>query len=177
MLFLFALAASSVVDLNAAERAEGNRPAQAVQIGKALLCSVWPAQVLKIRVDAAGNHTVAGLMISGVKFHRRLDPAAFTAEVVSLVRMTFAASPVEEVDVWATIPLPPFKQRPVGGEYLIPTDRFVYGAAVPRSELATFAARLARGDEVFWDPAWRRTLDTTARNDPAQGAERTEAQS
>jgi hypothetical protein len=177
VILTLAFAASSVVDLNAIERAEGNRPAQAVQIGRVLLRTTWPAQVLKIRVDGAGAHAVAGLVLSGVKFHRRLDPAAFTAEVVALVAMTFASSYVDEVDVWATVPLPYARQQPVNGEYLIPTERTVYGVTILRSEAATFAARLGRGDDVFWDPAWRRTLGASARSRESQGSARIEGQS
>jgi hypothetical protein len=153
-----AFAATSLIDLTAAERAEGNRKPIAVQIGRALLQTRWPAQVLKIRVDGVGRHEVAGLAISGVKFHRALDPAAFTAEVVDLVRQTFAASDVEEVDVWATVPLPYARQVPVNGEYLQPTQRTVYGATIQREEAGTYAARLERGSDVFWDARWRRSL-------------------
>jgi hypothetical protein len=166
-----AFAASSLVDLNAAERAEGNRRADAVQLGRMLLRTIWPAQVLKIRVDGSGRHEVAGLVLSGVKFHRKLDRAGFEAEVTALVRTTFATIGVEEVDVWATVPLPYVKQVPVNGEYLQPTDRIVFGATIPRAESATFAARLRGGDDVFWDPAWRSSLGRT------QGSARGEAQS
>jgi hypothetical protein len=155
---IVAFAATSLIELNAAERAEGNRKPIAVQIGRALLQTRWPAQVLKIRVDGVGRHEVAGLVVSGVKFHRALDPAAFTAEIVDLVRQTFAASDVEEVDVWATIPLPYAKQVPVNGEYLQPTQRTVYGATIERAEAGTYAARLQRGADVYWDARWRRSL-------------------
>jgi hypothetical protein len=157
-LALAATLANAPSGLNAAARAEGNRKAEAVAVGRSLFETIWPAQVLKIRIDAAGTHSVAGLMISGVKFHRPLDVKAFTDEVIALVQGTLAASDVEEVDVWATVPLPKFAQVPVNGEYLQPTDRIVYGATILRSEAKTFAARLRRGDEVFWDPGWKRSL-------------------
>jgi hypothetical protein len=163
---VFALAfaaAGATIDLNATERAEGNRRAAAVRVGRALLRTVWPAQVLKIRIDGIANHDVAGLMISGVKFHHPLDAAGFTDEVIALVTQTFAASDVEEVDIWATVPLPPFAQKPVNGEFLQPTDRVVYGAAILRSQQATFPERLRRGHEVYWDPAWQKSLMTGAR--------------
>ncbi len=166
-----AFAASSLVDLNAVERAEGNRRADAVQLGRVLLRTVWPAQVLKIRIDSAGRHEVAGIVLSGVKFHRKLDAGEFGAEVAALVRMTFATSGVEEIDVWATVPLPYVKQVLVHGEYLQPTERIVFSVTVPRSEAATFAGRLRRGDDVFWDPAWRSSLGRT------QGSARGKAQS
>jgi hypothetical protein len=176
LIIAFVLAAS-VVDINAAERAEGNRIADAVRIGRVLLRTTWPAQVLRIRVDGVGSHTVAGLMLSGVKFHRALDENGFDNEVIELVRLTFASSRVEEVDVWATVPLPYAKQTPVNGEYLRPTDRIVYGATVGRTEASTFAERLLRGDDVFWDARWRRTFGKTAGSGAAQGAARPEAQS
>lgn len=176
MILAFALAAS-VVDLDAAERAAGNRMADAVRIGRVLLRTTWPAQVLRIRVDGVGSHAVAGLMLSGVKFHRRLDAAGFSSEVIDLVRLTFANSTVEEVDVWATVPLPYRKQQPVNGEYLQPTDRIVYGATIGRSEATTFAERLLRGDDVFWEAGWRRALGKAPGDGTAQGAFRPEAQS
>lgn len=166
-----AFALNSLAGLDAAERAEGNRKALAIAVGRVLLRTPWPAQVLKIRVDGVPRHHVAGLLISGVKFHRALDPAAFTAEVVALVEQTFAASDVEEVDVWATVPLPYVKQLPVAGEYLRPVDRIVYGATILRSEGATYAARLQRGDDVYWDPQWRRALGARAAV-PARAAPR-----
>jgi hypothetical protein len=55
-------------------------------------------------------------------------------------------------------PLPPFAQKPVNGEFLQPTDRIVYGATIPRSQIATFQARLRRGEGVYWDTRWERTL-------------------
>jgi len=153
-----AFVAGSTFDLNAAERAEGNRRPEAVQVGRALLRTIWPAQVLKIRIDGVDKHSVAGLMISGVKFHRPLDAAEFTGEVIALASQTFAASDVEEVDVWATVPLRPFAQKPVNGEFLQPTDRIVYGATILRSQSATFAARLRLGVGVYWDPVWQNSL-------------------
>jgi hypothetical protein len=148
----------SMADVDAAARALGNRKADAVRLARVLLAQPSPAQVLHVRVDGVGTHEVAGLIVSGQKFHRRLDPQAFTAEVVSLVERTFAASTVEEVDVWAIVPLPYVKQQPVNGEYLHATDRIVYGTTASRSE-ADVAARLRRGTDVFWDPAWRRSLE------------------
>jgi hypothetical protein len=157
-LALAAVIANATSGLDAAARAEGNRKTEAIAVGRSLFATLWPAQVLKIRIDGAGRHSVAGLMLSGVKFHRRLDASSFTAEVIALVRTTFAASDVEEVDVWATVPLPKFDQKPVNGEYLQPTDRIVYGATILRSEEKTFPVRLNRGDDVFWDPGWKRSL-------------------
>jgi hypothetical protein len=148
----------SSADVTAAARAGGNRKDVALRIGQALFATVWPAQLVKVRVDGAGPHEVAGLIISGVKFHARLDERAFTREVVALVSRTFAVSAVEEVDVWATIPLAVVPHEVVGGDLAQPTSRIVYAATVVRGEQATFSARLLRGDQVFWDPAWRTSL-------------------
>jgi hypothetical protein len=149
---------ASAAAVDAVLRAGGNRKATATQIGRALFGTVWPAQLVKVRVDGAGSHEVAGLVISGVKFHASLDAASFTREVVMLVAQTFAASGVEEVDVWATVPLGVVPHEVVGGDLAQPTSRIVYGATVVREELATFPARLQRGDDVFWDPQWRGAL-------------------
>ncbi len=150
--------AAAVLQLNAASRAAGNRKADATLLARALLAVTWPAQVVKVRIDGAGTHEIAGLLLSGVKFHRRLGPAEFTDEAVALVKRSFAASRVEEVDVWAVTPLPVTREEVQSGDYLQPTARVVYSATVRRAEATTFAARLRRGDGVFWDAAWRRSL-------------------
>lgn len=164
-------AGGSTADVDAALRASGNRKDVAVRIGQALFATVWPAQLVKVRVDGAGRHDVAGLIISGVKFHARLDEPSFTREVVALVDRAFAVSDVEEVDVWVTIPLAVVPHEVVGGDLAQPTSRIVYGATVVRSERATFSARLLRGDNVFWDPAWRASLGGTlpASDTPGKG--------
>ncbi len=149
---------AAVLQLNAASRAAGNRKADATLLARALLAVTWPAQVIKVRIDGAGAHEVAGLLLSGVKFHHRLAPAGFTEEAIDLVARSFAASRVEEVDVWAVTPLPVTRAEVQSGEYLRPTARVVYSATVQRAEAATFAGRLRRGDGVFWDAVWRRGL-------------------
>ena len=157
----------SAAVLNAHARAAGNREASAVRLGSALLTTRWPAQVLKIRVDGLGRHEVAGLVLSGVKFHRALDADAFTAEVVALVERTFAASDVEEVDIWTTVPLTVAQGAAESGDER-PVTRIVYAVTVPRQERAAFAARLRRGGDVFWDPAWRRSLRQVSTPSKAQ---------
>ena len=126
----------------------------------ALLTTRWPAQVLKVRIDGIRSHEVAGLVLSGVKFHAPIDGAAFTNEVIALVQRTFEHSGVEEVDVWATVPLQVGEHVVVAGDNAQPTTRTVYGATVRRDEAATFAARLHAGNGVFWDENWKRSLST-----------------
>lgn len=148
----------ALVDVNAEARAAGNRRPEAVQIGRVLLARTWPAQVTKIRVDGAGSHEVAGLVLSGVKFHGPLDAAGFTAEVAQLVRRTFAAGGVEEVDVWTTVPLDVAHGQVVAGDFAMPTSRIVFSVTVRRDGLADLERRLRTGDGVYWAADWKATL-------------------
>ncbi len=152
--------APSVVALRAAGRAEGNDRAAAVALATALLAREWPAQVLKVRVDAIGGHRVAGLLISGVKFHAPLDEAGFLREVSAIVEQSFAASDVEEVDVWTVVPLDAGKGAIVSGDLAKPTSLTVYTVTIPRAQRARIDAIVRDPSEVFWDPAWRASLDT-----------------
>jgi hypothetical protein len=150
--------AASLVEIEAQARAGGNRREEAVRLARALLAHRWPAQVLKVRVDGAGRHLVAGIVLSGVKFHAPLDDRAFLAEATSIVLRAFAASPVEEVDIWATVPISVGKGAVVAGDFAQPTTRLVFSATVRRSAAAGETRALAHGDVLFWDPAWRATL-------------------
>ncbi len=145
-------------DIVAAERARGNDIPEATRIGRTIFKTAWPVQVTKIRVDAAGAHRVAGLVLSGAKFHAAVTPERFTDEVVDLVGQTFGASPVEEVDLWVILPLPTYAHEVVAGDLAHPTSYTVYAVTVRRSERDTFAARVRRAEDVYWQPAWRATL-------------------
>jgi hypothetical protein len=147
--------------VNASARAEGNRLADARRLGTVLLAHTWPAQVLKVRVDGTGTHEVAGLVISGVKFHGPLDERGFLAEIAALVQRSFAASRVEEADVWVTVPVSAGKGAIVSGDFAQPTSRIVFSATLRRADAPSGSAVLAvlhRGRVVFWDPAWRAAL-------------------
>ncbi len=159
-----ARAGGSAAEVDAVARATGNRLADARALGTAIFATTRPAQVLKVRVDGAMSHEVAGLVISGVKFHTALTRDQFLDETIDLVRTTFASSAVEEVDAWATIPLPVGAHVVVSGDMAQPTSRTVFAVSVRRSELASFAQRLKRGTGVFWDPAF------AARLGPGPGA-------
>jgi hypothetical protein len=148
----------STADLDAAARAAGNKPAEARTIGQALFAGTWPAQIIKVRVDGIGDHEVAGLVLSGVKFHGALDRAGFEREIEALVRQSFAAAPVEEIDVWATVPIPYDKREPVTGDYAQPVSRVVFAATCLRAELPGFGARLRAGEGVYWAPDFLRRL-------------------
>jgi hypothetical protein len=167
-----AFAGGSMAEVDAARRAAGNRRADAVALGTALFARVRSAQLLKVRVDGAGAHEVAGLVISGVKFHAPLDRAAFRDEVIELVRISFASSAVEEVDCWATVPLPPNRRIVVTGDMAQPTTKTVFAVSVRRAE-AGYADRIRSGYDVFWDRAFAARLDAA----PRQGASSPGAQS
>ncbi len=149
-------------DLDAQARAQGNRLEDARALGRALLVKVWPAQLLHVRVDGAGTHEVAGLVLSAVKFHDDLDQAGFNQEIEELVRRAFEASAVEEVDVWATVPIPIDKREPVSGDYAQPTSRIVFAVTCPRQELGGLGARLRSGAGVYWADDFKRRLRPSA---------------
>jgi len=153
-----ALAGATRAEVDAAARAAGNRRPAAVALGTALFRRIRPAQLVKVRIDGAGAHEVAGLVLSAVKFHGALDRAGFTSEVIELVRSTFAASDVEEVDCWATVPFAQGANVVVTGDMAQPTSRTVFAVSVLRTEDATFAARVRRGTDVFWDPGFAARL-------------------
>jgi hypothetical protein len=159
-----------MVELNAQARAEGNRREDAVQLGRTLLSTLWPAQILKIRVDGVGRHEVAGLMLSGVKFHGKLDEAGFKSEVAALVKQTFASSRVEEVDIWAVEPIPYDRLEPVSGDYAEPTDQVVFSITVRRSEKGSYKSRLKHGTNVFTTPEFRKRLNAGHREGGPPGS-------
>ncbi len=163
----------STAEIDALARAEGSRRSEAVRLGTALLGTTWPAQILKVRIDGTGSHLVAGLVLSGVKFHGELALAGFESEVAELVRQSFAASPIEEVDIWATVPIPVSRLEPVSGDYARPADRIVFSATVRRAEATGFAARLARGEGIFWAPDFRARLVATSGRGPSPGPAKT----
>jgi hypothetical protein len=160
-------AAPSRVEVDANARAEGNRKAAAVALGRVLLLRTWPAQVLKVRIDGVGSHAVAGLVLSGVKFHARLDEDAFLAEVAALVERTFASSAVEEVDLWATVPIAVGRGTVVAGDFAAPTTRTVFTVTLRRRDAERdLVAQLRRGKGIYWAPDWRRGLDRRAKTAP-----------
>ncbi|MGZ3518325.1 MAG: hypothetical protein ACXVAM_14220 [Vulcanimicrobiaceae bacterium] len=153
---LRAPAASPSVDvLDAASRAMGNRKAAAIAIGKAIFRTEWPAQVLKIYANGIDAHEVAGLTVSGVKFHQPLTRPEFLEEIRQLVGLAFASAPVDEVDIWATVPLSVGKGIVVSGDLAKPTSRTVFTLSVRRGESTTaLASRLRAGRGVFVDEEW-----------------------
>lgn len=143
---------------DAVARAAGNAKPVAIQIGRALFATEWPAQVLNVYADGIAGHDVAGLRISGVRFHHALTKDEFIGEVAALVHRSFASSAVDEVDVWATVPLRVGKDIVVAGDLAKPTSRTVFTLSVLRGETsAALIRRMRRGVGVFWDQDWTRS--------------------
>jgi hypothetical protein len=138
--------------VHAEDRAAGNRHEAAVRLARALLTLEWPATVEQVRVDGVNGHQVAGLVLSAVKFHRALDAEGFLDEAASLITKSFENSDVEEVDVWALMPIPVPKGAIVSGDLAVPTTRTVFACTVPRDRLAHLADLLHGVDNVYWAP-------------------------
>lgn len=155
---LFPTAPPSVDRTDAVARAAGNAKPVAILIGRALFRTEWPAQVLNVYADGIAGRDVAGLRISGVRFHHSLTKEQFIEEVAALVDRSFAAWPLDEVDVWATVPLRVGKDVVVAGDLARPTSRTVFTLSALRGESsAALQGRMRRGSGVFWDQDWTRS--------------------
>jgi hypothetical protein len=149
----------SVATLDARSRAEGNRLDISMRVGQGIFSNPWPAQVLKVEANGIPSHVVLGLMISGVKFHEPLTKEAFVQEVAELARRSFAASPeIEEVDVWASVPISVQKGEVVSGDFARPASRNVFAATIPRGlDRTQLRARIMNPQYAFWDQDWEQT--------------------
>lgn len=153
----FAATAPPLATIDANYRAEGNRRDVARAVGDSLFSTQWPAQIVKVGADGIGDRIVVGLIISGVKFHRKLSRAQFAAEVASVAQRVFAVTPrIAEVDVWATVPLAVTRHEDVSGDLAQPTTRTVFSAALMRGRMVP--QRLLVSRDVYWDEEWARTL-------------------
>jgi hypothetical protein len=124
-------------------------------VAHALLAQPLPVQLTKVRCERYRDQRFCGLTLSGVKFHRRIDVAAFEREVDALVDGTFAADPqIVEVDLWATVPADAGKGAVVSGDFALPTSKTVFATTARRGERAP-----SRGGNAFWDPTFRHELD------------------
>jgi hypothetical protein len=146
-------------DARVIQRSSGGDVATAQRIAAALLARPLPAQLLRVRCERAEAHVDCGLVVSGVKFHRPLDLKSWEAEIAGLVAGAYAAAPqVDEVDCWATVPLDAGQGAIVSGDFAKPTSATVFSITVPRAGKAEVAKRLAGGQGIFWDPAFRASL-------------------
>lgn len=152
---LFPTAKPGVGKSDAYARAAGNRKPIAVVIGRSLFATEWPAQVLNVYADGIPGHDVAGLRVSGTHFHHALSREEFIGEVADLVQRTFDATSVEEVDIWATVPLRIGKDVVVAGDLAKPAWRTVFSLSARRNEgTDQLLRRMRQGHGVFWDQEW-----------------------
>ena len=155
----FAPPPARALDARVAARSEGSDLPAARRIATALLARPLPAQLLHVRCERAGPHLDCGLIVSGVKFHRRLDVRGFEDEIAGLIDRAYRAAPdADEIDCWATVPLDAGKGAVVSGDFAKPTSATVFSITVPRGGRTAFRARLRAGQGVFWDPAFRASL-------------------
>lgn len=166
VLLAFLLAAATIgapkaepaLYVHAQDRAAGNRHEAAVALARVLLTTEQPATVEQVRVDGVSGHQVAGIVLSGVKFHRTLDVEGFLGEVGSLIARSFANSDVEEVDVWARIPVPVPKGAVVSGDLAVPTTKTVFGCTARRDDLPHLDTLLRADADVYWEPEFKKRL-------------------
>ncbi|GAC1404552.1 MAG: hypothetical protein NVSMB64_07930 [Candidatus Velthaea sp.] len=151
-------APASDLDVRAQARAHGGDNATAVRVGHALLAEPRSAQLTRIRCERLANHRICGLVLSGVKFHTPLDRSEFLREVRSLIAGAFAAAPLDEVDLWATVPLDAGHGAVVSGDLARPTAATVFAITVPKSAIGGLDAQLASGRDVFWDSEFAASL-------------------
>lgn len=147
--------AAAPVDYRAQGRATGGDRPTALRVAHALLAQPLALQLTRVRCERAASARVCGLTLLGVKFHRHVDTAAFSAEVNALVEGAFAVDPaIAEVDLWVTVPLDAGKGAVVSGDFAQPSSATVFATTVTRAD----AARAAGGANVFWDPKFEAEL-------------------
>jgi len=146
----------SIVQIDAAARARGNRRAIAIAIGERLFTRVLPVQLLEIRASGLGKRVYVGLRFSGEKFHGPVSKATLDGELLSAVENAFAVSPqIREVDCWIVVPIPVAPGTIVSGDKAMPTERDVLTLSVRRGESAAHLARRLNGGEgIVVDPHW-----------------------
>jgi len=93
-----------------------------------------------------------------VKFKHRLDRPGFLAEVQQLIEGAFAAAPLEEVDLWTTVPLGTGKGAVVSGDLAVATSATVFAITVPHAALAQLNGQLESGRDVYWDSVFADSL-------------------
>jgi hypothetical protein len=148
------VALAAPVDYRAQGRAAGGDRPTALRVAHALLAQPLALQLTRVRCERTGGDRFCGLTLAGVKFHRHVDMAAFTAEVDALVRGAFAVDPaIAEVDLWVTVPLDAGKGVVVSGDFAQPSSATVFATTVPRAGAARPAA-----DSTFWDPKFQAEL-------------------
>jgi hypothetical protein len=115
-----------------------------------------PAQILKVRVEGVGSHDVAGIMLEGRPKHP-IGRTAFREQVAAIATASLAKVGLEEVDIWAIVPIPVPKGAVVSGPMAIPTSKTVFAATFRRGGPAP-AQKLLDGQGIYEEPQWAATL-------------------
>ena len=148
-------APAAAADPRALARAAGGDRLTAIAVAQTLLARPLDLQLTKVRCERTGERRFCGLVLSGVKFHRRLDTAAFEADVDALIARTFAAdAAIAEVDLWVTVPADAGKGAVVSGDFARPTSATVFATTATRAQ----AMHPSTSANAFWDPAFRAEL-------------------
>ena len=112
-----------------------------------------------MRCERFGVHVDCGVVLSGKKFHRRVDLDGWNADVAALIAAAYAAAPaVDEIDLWATVPAGAGYGTVVSGDFAKPSSANVFSITVPRALRDGVRSRLRDGRGVFWDPAFRASV-------------------
>ena len=119
------------------------------------ILSLFPS----IASAALGESMMRRAQAKGIVQFRSLDLRDWNAEIAALIEGAYAAAPdVDEIDLWATVPLDAGKGVVVSGDLAKPTSATVFSITVPKADRRAFRERLAEGRGVFWDPAFRTSL-------------------
>jgi peptidoglycan/xylan/chitin deacetylase (PgdA/CDA1 family) len=147
-------ASTTLVNI-ARKRIAGNAAGLAEGVAVALLARRFPEQILKVHVLSLRPATVAGIVLSGVKFHRAVNREQFEADVADMVELAFRAAPAaSEVDIWATVPLEVRAGTSVSGDYAVPAAKTVFSAAVTRAQIPAHGT--VNLGKLYMDPGFLR---------------------
>lgn len=157
---LFPTAPPGVDRTDAYARAAGNDKPMAILVGNRVFRTRWPAQVLSIYAELAGDTDVIGLRISGKHFHGVMRASELANEVADTATQAMKVDGrIEEVDVWVTLPLDFSKDLVVKSDVNTPSWKTVFSITVRRGETRDgILSRIAKGEGVYWDQEWRRAV-------------------
>jgi len=137
----------------ARQRIAGNEPRVAESVAVALLVRRFAEPVMKVHVLAIPRVAVAGIVLSGAKFHAPVSRTRFASDVRAMTQAAFAAAPsLSEVDVWATVPVAVPAGEPVSGDFAVPTSKTVFSSVATRQRKG-LETTLEWGT-TYWDPRW-----------------------
>lgn len=137
----------------ARRRIEGNTPQLAESVAVALLARRFAEPIMKVHVLTIPEEAVAGIVLSGVKFHAPVSRNRFIADVREMAKTAFAAAPsLDEIDIWATVPVSVPAGEPVSGDFAVPTSKTVFSSVVTQQRRG-LQTSLVWGT-TYWDPRW-----------------------